>query len=136
MTSNLAWHIDRIPWQDIGVDGTKYALLEGRRDAVGAVFSYAFFIPAGFWDPPHWHSQDARVAVLKGSLHLGYGDAFDHAKLEIFPTGSFVVVPANAKHFDGSFEDTIIVGMALGPWVTHYVDLSVQPSAGTVSSKQ
>jgi Domain of unknown function (DUF4437) len=133
MTPNLAWHIDNIPWQDTSTDGTKYALLEGQRDLAGAVFSYAFFIPAGFWDPPHWHTQDARVTVLKGSLHLAYGDEFDSAKLEVFPAGSFVVVPAKSRHFDGSDEDTIIVGTALGPWATHYVDASVQPSAGTVS---
>jgi hypothetical protein len=131
MTPQLAWHIDQIPWQDIGSDGTKYTLLEGQRDQPG-LFSYAFFIPAGFWDSPHWHTQDARVAVLKGSLSLAYGDKFDPAKLEVFPAGSFVVVPANARHFDGSTEDTIIIGMALGPWATHYVDSSVQPSAGTV----
>jgi hypothetical protein len=70
--------------------------------------------------------------VLKGSLSLAYGEEFDHAKLEVFPAGSFILVPANARHFDGSTEDTIIVGTALGPWATHYVDSSVQPSAGTV----
>jgi hypothetical protein len=60
------WHVDSLPWQEIGADGTKYALLEGRRDVPGEVFSYAFFIPAGFWDPAHWHTADARTVVLKG----------------------------------------------------------------------
>ena len=128
-----AWRADAIPWQDIGADGTKYALLEGQRNAPGEPFSYAFFIPAGFWDPAHWHTQTARVFVVSGTLHLGYGDEHDPSKLEAFPAGSFMVVPANARHFDGSFEDTLILGVADGAWATHYVDASVQPSAGTIS---
>jgi len=28
----MQWHIDTIPWQEIGSDGTKYALLDGARD--------------------------------------------------------------------------------------------------------
>jgi quercetin dioxygenase-like cupin family protein len=80
----------------------------------------------------HWHTADARVVVLKGTLYLGYGEEMDRLKLEAFPAGSVVLVPANAKHFDGSDEDTLIVGMAIGPWSTHYADLSVQASAGTI----
>jgi hypothetical protein len=128
----MNWHIDSIPWQDIGADGTKYALLEGER-AVAQPFSYAFFIPAGFWDPPHWHTAAARVYVARGTLYLAYGDTLDHAKLTAYPAGSYVIVPGNARHFDGSDVDTLILGMAIGPWSTHYVDTSVTPSAGTVS---
>jgi hypothetical protein len=128
----MHWHIDAIPWQDVGTDSTKYALLEGRRDQAGTPFSYAFFIPQGFWDPPHWHTADARVYVASGSLYLAYGDTLDHDKLIAYPAGSYVIVPANARHFDGSHEDTLILGMAVGPWSTHYVDSTVTPSAGTI----
>jgi hypothetical protein len=130
--SAQSWKLESFEWQDIGADGTKYSLLEGRRDIPGEGFTYAFFIPAGFWDPVHWHTADARVVVLKGTLYLGYGTEMDHSKLEAFPAGSVVLVPANAKHFDGSDEDTLIVGMAIGPWSTHYGDSSVQASAGTI----
>lgn len=41
------WTVDGIPWQTQGSGGTRFALLEGRRDQAGAAFSYAFFIPAG-----------------------------------------------------------------------------------------
>lgn len=126
-----AWHPDTIPWQEIAADGTRYALLEGRRDVLGAPFTYAFFIPAGFWDPAHWHTADARVAVMRGTLYLGYGDAHDDTRLVAYPAGSFVLVPTGAPHFDGSHEDTLIVGTALGPWATHYVDATHTPSAGT-----
>lgn len=43
-----AWHADTIAWQERGADGTRYALLEGRRDEPDSAFTYAFFILAGF----------------------------------------------------------------------------------------
>jgi quercetin dioxygenase-like cupin family protein len=126
-----AWHPDNIEWQEIGADGTKYALLEGDRNTEGELFTYAFFIPAGFWDPAHWHTQDARVAVMQGKLYLGYGHEHSEADLKAYPAGSYVLVPANARHFDGSLEDTLIIGTAGGRWATHYVNPDHQASAGT-----
>ena len=35
-----AWNSKNIVWQEIGADGTKYALLEGRSDAAGEAFTY------------------------------------------------------------------------------------------------
>ena len=125
------WQPDTIPWQEIDPAGTRYALLEGSRERAGAVFSYAFFIPAGFWDPPHWHTADARIFVARGTLQLAYGDRMDPATAEAFPAGSYLLVPAHARHFDGALEDTLIFGTAIGPWSTHYVDATHRPSAGT-----
>jgi quercetin dioxygenase-like cupin family protein len=115
------WYSDSIPWQEIGADGTKYALLEGRRDKAGEAFTYAFFIPAGFWDAPHWHTADARVFVARGKLKLAYGTSFDRNKANTFGQGDFLLVPANAVHYDGADEDTVIIGTVVGPWATKYV---------------
>jgi hypothetical protein len=128
----FAWTVENIQWGETAADGTRYALLEGTRDSPGTTFTYAFFIPAGFWDAAHWHSQDARVAVLSGALHLGYGDVLEVNAAVIYPAGSYLLVPAHARHFDGSDVDTVIIGSAVGVWNTHYVDGSVPPSAGTV----
>jgi hypothetical protein len=125
------WHADTLPWQEIGSDGTKYAVLEGQRDLPGEPFTYAFFIPAGFWDAAHWHTADARIAVLSGTFYLGYGDRHADEKLQALRTGGMAFVPAGARHFDGSYEDTILVGTALGPWATYYVDDTANPSSGT-----
>jgi quercetin dioxygenase-like cupin family protein len=112
------WNPQTIKWQDIAADGTKYALLEGRRDVPGEAFTYAFFIPAGYWEH-HWHSSDARVAVVKGALRLGYGDKLDRRNSARLAAGSFALVPANRQHTMGADEDTIIIGTAIGPWATH-----------------
>jgi hypothetical protein len=127
----MHWHSENINWTDIGADGTKYALLEGSREH--GVFSYAFFIPANFWDAPHWHTQDARIFVVSGALQLGYGKTHDSSKLETYTAGSYLLVPKDAAHFDGASTDTLIFGVAQGQWRTHYVDSSHAPSAGTIS---
>lgn len=125
----LAWTLNDIDWPEPAADGTKYRVLEGSRE--NGTFSYAFFIPAGLWDPAHWHSQDARVFVAEGELRIGYGIDSDHADIEVYPAGSFLVVPANAVHFDGAEVDTTILCVASGPWSTTYADKDVTPSAGT-----
>lgn len=114
-----AWTPESIVWTETNADGTKYALLEGSREK--GSFTYAFFIPAGVWDAPHWHSADARVVVVRGQMKLGYGDVMDTARATVFDAGAYLLVPAHARHFDGADVDTIIIGTASGPWKTEYV---------------
>ncbi|MEO1089852.1 MAG: cupin domain-containing protein [Pseudomonadota bacterium] len=109
------WSADAIDWQERGDDGTKYAVLHGDRRTPDAAFAYAFFIPAGFWDPPHWHGRTAHVFVARGALQLGYGTTRDVARLARHTAGSMLIVPAEARHFDGADEDTVIFGVATGP---------------------
>ena len=123
---------DQITWQRIDAAGTRFALLDGVRDKAGVSFTYAFFIPAGFWDGPHAHSADARVFVAKGVLRMGFGDAMNKAAAKSYPAGSYVLVPAGVNHFDGADEDTVIYGVAVGPWSTTYVDAKAPFSAGTL----
>jgi hypothetical protein len=125
------WNPDTIAWQRTNPDGTRFALLEGTRDTAGGPFTYAFFIPAGAWDAPHSHAATARVFVARGTLRLGYGAVLNRVKARAFPAGSILIVPAGAVHFDGSAQDTIIIGTAIGPWSTDYVDRGAMPSAGT-----
>lgn len=124
---------DKIIWDRVNPDGTKFALLEGVRDKTGVPFSYAFFIPAGVWDAAHAHAATARVFVARGVLKLGYGSKINRVAATSFPAGSYLVVPANAPHFDGAGVDTIIIGTAIGPWSTEYVDARATPTAGSPS---
>ena len=126
-----AWTPDTIPWQSAAPNGTRYALLEGVRDQLGVPISYASAIPAGVWDGPHSHSATARVFVARGTLKIGYGPIADKRRASAYPAGSYVIVPAGAVHFDGSDEDTVIIGTAIGPWSTTYLDGSAPASAGT-----
>ncbi len=125
------WTVAAIPWQTEGAHGTRFALLEGRRDQPGTAFTYAFSIPAGVWDAPHSHSATARVFVARGTLRIGYGASNDKAAAKSYPAGSVIIVPAGAIHYDGADEDTVIIGTAVGPWSTSYLDGSAPTSAGT-----
>src|SRR5262245_56158036 len=101
-----SWDATSIQWQDVAADGTRYALLEGRRDVPGEAFTYAFLIPPGYYEH-HWHTSDARVAVIKGALKLSFGETLDLKNLKTYPAGSFVLVPANMKHTMTADEETI-----------------------------
>jgi len=125
------WTIADIPWAASDPKGTRFALLEGVRETPGTAFSYAFSIPAKVWDSPHAHTATARVFVAKGTLRIGYGPSADTTKARSYPAGSYVVVPAGAVHYDGADEDTVIIGTAVGPWSTTYLDGSAPTSAGT-----
>jgi len=126
-----AWPAGSIAWQSVGANGTKYALLEGSRDQPGGTFTYAFFIPAGTWDQPHVHNSTVRVFVASGALSIGYGDELRKGDARSYRAGSVLLVPSGARHFDGAAVDTVIIGVATGPWSTHYLDDSQPPSAGT-----
>ena len=114
-----AWNSEKIVWQRTDSDGTKWAVLEGDKDAQGKAFTYAFFLPAGHWEH-HFHNQDARVAVISGALKVAVGPELDKASAKTYPVGSFLYVPANVQHTMGSDVDTICIGTAVGPWKTHY----------------
>ena len=131
LTVTAAGTPDAIPWQRTDCDGTRFALLEGKREP-GVPFTYAFLIPAGVWDGPRGHAATARVVVAKGSPHIGYGVVTHKAQAQVFSVGSTIIVPAGAVHFDGPNEDTIIIGTAVGPWSTDYVDAAAVPSAGAL----
>lgn len=113
------WNPQSIVWQRTDSEGTKWAVLEGDKDAPGKAFTYAFFLPAGHWEH-HFHNQDARVAVVSGALKVAVGPELDKAGAKTYPAGSFLYVPANVQHTMGADVDTICIVTAQGPWKTHY----------------
>jgi quercetin dioxygenase-like cupin family protein len=125
---------DQIKWQRLDPAGTKFALVDGVRDKAGVSFTYAFFIPPGLWDGPHSHSADARVFVAKGVLRMGFGTVLNKAAAMDYPAGSYVLVPAGAVHYDGADQETVIYGVAVGPWSTTYVNAKAAGSAGTIQA--
>jgi quercetin dioxygenase-like cupin family protein len=116
-----AFDLESIHWQDVSQDGTCYTLLEGdKQDPVGG-FSYLLKLPPGTWDRPHWHTGPARLLVLRGVLRLGLGDDFRPDRATAYAAGSLLHVPANEVHFDGCELETLVFGVAQGPWSTLYV---------------
>ncbi len=112
------WRPDRIQWQRLESDGTKYAVLDGSRDTPGQPFSYAFYMPGGVWVKAHHHTQQAHVTVVQGKIKLGFGRKLDKKQSVELKTGDFFIVRAGEPHFEGSDEPCLIVGTALGGWKT------------------
>jgi mannose-6-phosphate isomerase-like protein (cupin superfamily) len=122
-TPPAAWTSRAIVWPAADTDGTKFVFLEGRNDVPGRAFSYAYFMPAHHWEH-HWHSGEVRVFVLSGALRVAYGDRLDSASARAYPAGTFLYVPTGRPHTMGADVNTVIIGVATGPWKTHY-----EPSA-------
>jgi hypothetical protein len=70
---------------------------------------YAFRVraQAGHSLPPHTHPDERTVTVLKGTYWSGVGETFDEEKLEIYPAGSFYVIPAGLPHFSAVLEGEV-----------------------------
>ncbi len=118
---SLVWSEASIPWAPDDPPGAKYAVLDGDRTRPGTLFSYAFWLPGGVWAPAHVHSQDAHVAVMSGTLRLGYGRAVDPSRAVAIPAGQFFIARANEPHFEGSDGPCLIIGTAMGGWTTTLV---------------
>ena len=76
-------------------------------------------LAAGGRIPPHTHHDQRISTVLSGTLYVGFGEAFDEAKLVAIPAGGVYVVPANVSHFllarDG---DAMYQESGVGPTAT------------------
>ena len=69
-------------------------------------------IPAGDHVSAHTHPQDELVTVIDGTWYVGAGDSYDPAKLEGYPPGSFVLIPAGLPHFVAAKETAVVVQLS------------------------
>ena len=97
--AGVIWKPSEIRWQRTDPDGSKYAVIDGDRDQVGKPFTYALWMPAGLWVKAHTNTQQAHVAVARGSLLLGFGRVMDPSKATAIPAGGYFVVRADEAHF-------------------------------------
>ena len=80
-------------------------------------------IPAGKRVFAHTHPQDEAVTVIEGTWYLGEGTKFDSKKMEDYPAGSFILIPAGVPHFVAAKEGTVIVQLSgNGKFQTDYVE--------------
>jgi len=77
---------------------------------------------------PHWHPEDESVTVLQGTFLAGMGEKYDAASLHEFPTGSFILMPKEMRHFAAARGETIVQLHGNGPFVINYVNPADDPS--------
>jgi len=103
-------------------DGRERAQLLGDSSQDGAWVDRAR-IPAGKRVLAHTHPQDELVTVIEGTWYLGDGTKFDSTKLNGYPAGSFIVIPAGVPHFVATKDSTVIVQLSgNGKFHTDYVE--------------
>jgi quercetin dioxygenase-like cupin family protein len=66
-------------------------------------------MPAGARVLAHTHPQDELVTVIEGTWYLGEGTKSDSTKLQAYPAGSFIVIPAGVPHFVAAKDGNVIV---------------------------
>lgn len=107
---------EEIEWKDRpGYDGVKFATIQGDPSKPGVYVIRAKFSP-GTMTRPHWHPEDRYVIVVAGTWYAGEGDSFEPDKTTPMKTGSFMMHPAKAHHYDGAKDEEVIVQIiGVGP---------------------
>jgi hypothetical protein len=120
---------DALVWKDAPASlppGAKLAVLDGDPTKPGP-FVMRMKFPDGYRVAPHTHPRPERATVLAGVLHIGMGAAFDAAKCQAMPAGSFGTWPAGMEHFGWFQGETIIQLHGDGPWAVTYVNPADDP---------
>ena len=60
----------------------------------------------------HSHPQDELLTVIEGTWYVSAGNKYDPAKLQGYPAGSFVLIPAGLPHFVSTKESAVIVQLS------------------------
>lgn len=109
------------------VPGHEIAPLIGASNKPGVYVERVRF-PANTISQAHSHPEDRAYTVISGTWYVGYGDAFDPAKLKALPPGSFYTEPANVAHFSLTKDEPVLVQISgNGPSATRFVDANHAP---------
>ena len=107
--------------------GSKVAVVAGDPSQPGP-FIVRAQLPAGYKIAPHWHPAVEQVTVLSGTIAMGMGDKWDDAALKTLPTGGFISLPAEMRHYLLSKTASTVQIQGFGPLVLNYVDPKDDPS--------
>lgn len=107
--------------------GAQSAVLSGDPTKAGSLYALRVKLPDGYKVPPHWHPHDENVTVLQGALLIGTGDKVDPAKLATVPTGGFMHMPKEMRHFAVAKGDTMLQVHGIGPFEINYVNAADDP---------
>jgi quercetin dioxygenase-like cupin family protein len=115
------------PWvSNPAAPGRANQKLVGDRTKPG-VFIERVKFPKGSSAPPHVHTIDGYVTILKGEFTVGFGTKVDSCQVIRVKAGGFIVLPANVPHYEWFDEDTIEHVVGVGPMTTSLVDTLGRP---------
>lgn len=106
--------------------GAQFALLEGDPSKEG-YFALQLKLPDGYVIPPHWHTGQERVTVLKGTFHLGQGESVDRQQARALPPGSYISLAPRMTHYAVAEGETVVQLASIGPWQISYANPADDP---------
>jgi hypothetical protein len=107
--------------------GQDRVILQGDPSKPGSEYTFRARMPDGYRVPPHWHSVDENVTVLKGMFMMGVGDKFDESAGMPLKVGTFATMPKKVNHFVWTKGETIIQVHGIGPYTVNYVNPDDDP---------
>jgi quercetin dioxygenase-like cupin family protein len=85
-------------------------------------------LPSGVKLMPHQHHEDRVYTVISGVFYIGLGERFDDGKLQAFPPGAVIVLPAGTPHFHWAKSGEYVTQVtAFGPISLEYLDPQDDP---------
>jgi anti-sigma factor ChrR (cupin superfamily) len=117
---------DAVKWNPL-MPGIQIAALAGDSSKPGP-YTVRLKFADGTRVAPHWHPEDENVTVLQGTFLAGMGEKYDASALHEFPTGSFILMPKEMRHFATARGETIVQLHGNGPFVINYVNPADDPS--------
>jgi anti-sigma factor ChrR (cupin superfamily) len=117
---------DAVKWNPL-VPGVQISALAGDSSKPGP-YTVRLKFSDGARVAAHWHPEDENVTVLQGTFLAGMGEKYDTASLRQFPTGSFILMPKEMRHFATARGETIVQLHGNGPFVINYVNPADDPS--------
>ncbi len=127
-------HYGDLKWSPI-LPGAEVAAVAGDSTKAGELYVIRIKMADGAKIPPHWHPMDENVTVLKGSLLVGMGDAFDETKLTPMNTGNFLTVTKELHHFAMAKGETIVQVHGVGPFKVNFVNPADDPANAGAKAK-
>jgi quercetin dioxygenase-like cupin family protein len=106
--------------------GARLAVLSGDPGVAGP-FTVRLKFPAGYKVAPHWHATDEHVTVLSGTMFLGMGEKYNRAEMKTMPVGSYVLLPAEMRHYARTGTGATIQIHGNGPFTITYVNPEDDP---------
>jgi len=117
--TNAAITPKSLKWQPFS-PGVEVAVLQGTLTENGP-FTIRLRLRAGTEIPPHWHTTDENMTILKGVFGLGVGDTFEKLAIQYMAPGAFISLPKGIHHFALSKTDCVVQVHGVGPFVMTFV---------------
>lgn len=104
-----------------GLPGLQAAWILGSAQAPGT-YILRVRLAAGARIPPHTHPDSRHTTVLAGTLYVGFGEAFDDARLVTVPEGGVYLAPANLPHYlRAGDRDVVYQESGVGPTGNRFI---------------